>query len=286
MSDGPMSCEPLEGNSAPFFTVHGLEASLMTYNDPLLASDVHLRPITYALLHYPSHAQCMTSVAAGRIPDRPEASNADILDHERSNMIYSNGIPRSSNTQAPDNRSQPPSAQPAGVRPDCPHHIFQEILVRCLRSGGEVGGVVAAREAGFPHKATQVKRRLKTIRLILRETDEATLEARLEAVWSLQPAQIGNPDFLSRNLFDKDTLNAFTRNLNLFADLGFPHDIEACQDMMTKHLIHTGTPDWMADKPHVSESYVFKFLKNNPDLGTDKASNIDPIRAKKATPEV
>ena len=262
------------------------QASPVMLFDPRLASDANPPSISTPVFHSPSHPQFLPSVAAGRNSVTNHSREGCFSDITRSIHTSLNSIPHSCSGSAKNTNQQPSAQQSKPAHVECPHNIFQQMLVRCLRSGGKVGGIVAAREAGFPHKSHHVKKQLTQLRLIQCNTEQATLEAQLQAVEALQPGQMGNPDFSSRALFDGTTLKTFEATLKLYADLGWPLDIEACQEMMLKHLMQKGTPDWMTDEPHVSLSYVHAFLRGCPDLKRFKASNIDPIRAKKATPEV
>ena len=148
----------------------------------------------------------------------------------------------------------------------------------------------AASDAGFPSAARTLQRHAKKIRAIpslMRSTAAATLAAQRAHVASLSLATKGNVDFTSRRIFSIDELDYFARSLKVYADMGWPMDLQALRLMFSHAAKDMKRVDWrQGDKPVVGRTYVIDFLKKRPELRMYKASHIDPIRSKKASPQV
>ena len=79
----------------------------------------------------------------------------------------------------------------------------------------------------------------------------------------------------------------FSSALHLYGDMGWPMDYQQIRRLMADSAKEKGLIDWNTGKPpEVSLSYARKFVQSRGDLKAYKASNIDPLRSKKATEEV
>ena len=148
----------------------------------------------------------------------------------------------------------------------------------------------AASDAGFPSAARTLQRHAKKIRAIpslVCSTAAATLAAQRAHVASLSLAAKGNADLASRRIFSIDDLDYFARSLKVYADMGWPMDLQALRLMFSHAAKDMNRVDWrLGDKPVVSRKYVSDFINKRPELRMYKASHIDPIRSKKASPQV
>ena len=145
----------------------------------------------------------------------------------------------------------------------------------------------------FPTARASLERYVSEIRKDPRlfcSTPSETRARQIEYAHHLEFKIKGNEDFALKRLFSEDNLAFFARSLKMYADLGWPMDVLATQHMFSraaKGMGVTNTPWKPGDEHVVSRSYVTKFL-NHPkwELKTLKASNIDPLRSKKATSQV
>ena len=145
----------------------------------------------------------------------------------------------------------------------------------------------AASDAGFPSAARTLQRHAKKIRAVVCSTAAATLAAQRAHVASFSLAAKGNADLASRRIFSIDDLDYFARSLKVYADMGWPMDLQALRLMFSHAAKDMKRVDWkLGDEPAVSRPYVTDFIKKRPELRMYKASHIDPIRSKKATPQV
>ena len=116
---------------------------------------------------------------------------------------------------------------------------------------------------------------------------EATLELQLDHVAQLDFLEKGNEDMQARRIFSDDELEYFARALVLYGDMGWPMDYAAIGDMMCEAAKEAGRIDYMTGKPFIiGPTYVAAFVKARPELAAFRASNIDPLRAKKGTAQV
>ena len=94
----------------------------------------------------------------------------------------------------------------------------------------------AAIDAGFPSAARTLQRHAKKIRAIpslVCSTAAATLAAQRAHVASLSRAAKGNADLTSRRIFSIDELDYFARSLKVYADMGWPMDLQALRLMFS-----------------------------------------------------
>ena len=88
-----------------------------------------------------------------------------------------------------------------------------------------------------------------------------------------------------RRIFSDSDLDQLECTLIMYADMGWPLGYKELQSMMAKMAGKTIDP--ATGTPYrVSRSYVCKFVKSRNALAVLKTSNIDPLRAKKATLQV
>ena len=141
-----------------------------------------------------------------------------------------------------------------------------------------------------PSAIRSVQRHLQEIRKnesLQREHPEATLAAQLEYLEKLERPNKGNADFAARRLFSEDELEYFARALKLYAEMGWPMDYQQIRLMFSEAAARMNRVDWKWGQPFVcSTSYVADFVREHPELKAFKMSHIDPLRAKKATPQV
>ena len=156
---------------------------------------------------------------------------------------------------------------------------------------GKNGGSERVEEdEGFPSEARSLRRYAADIRSderLQRADAAATLEAQLAAAALVEYKPKASPNMQARRLFSDDDLLFFERTLIKYGELGWPMDIKAIQRLFSKHAKETGRSDWKSGDPYVvCETYVRDFVKSRPALMAFKASNIDPLRSKKATATV
>jgi hypothetical protein len=96
---------------------------------------------------------------------------------------------------------------------------------------------------------------------------------------------------MARKIFTEGELEYLASALRLYGDMGWPMDYQQIRGLMRDIAEEKGIIDWKTGKaPDVSLSYWYarEFVQSRGDLKAYwyKASNIDPIRSKKATEEV
>lgn len=169
---------------------------------------------------------------------------------------------------------------------------FRSMLCSVLRGAGAQGSgaEAVAAAAGFPSARSSLKRYAKDIRnnpSLQDSSAPSTLLLQLAHVSQLQFYEKGNEDMKARRIFSDDELEFFARALKLYGDMGWPMDYTAIGDMMAEAAKKAGKIDWKTGKPFVvCAAYVAKFVEDRPELAAFKASNIDPLRAKKGTAQV
>ena len=115
-----------------------------------------------------------------------------------------------------------------------------------------------------------------------RASPEATLAAQLAFVDQLSLKQKGNADLIAMRLFTDSELDYFTAALVLYSDLGWPLAYKEIRKMMEG----AGRKWRQNDEFSVCITYVRDFVKGRPELAAAKTANIDPLRTKKASPQV
>ena len=116
---------------------------------------------------------------------------------------------------------------------------------------------------------------------------ETTLESQLAFAAEISFKRKGQQDLLLRRIFGCDDLDYFASAIKMYGDLGFPMEYWQIQAMMYKTVKKRGLVDWKTGELFtVSPTYVRDFVNSRPDLKAYKASNIDPLRTKKATETV
>ena len=95
-------------------------------------------------------------------------------------------------------------------------------------------------------------------------------------------------DLMARKIFTEGELEHLVASaLRLYGDMGWPMDYQQIRGLMRDIAEEKDIIDWKTGKaPDVSLSYAREFVQSRGDLKAYKASNIDPIRSKKATEEV
>ena len=148
----------------------------------------------------------------------------------------------------------------------------------------------AARAAGYLSATRKLQDYIKAVKAdttLVREQPAETLAARLAHVAAYEHVGKGNTDLTSRRIFSDDERFYFARALKVYNDMGWPMDYAAIQLMFSQAARKKKRVDWKPGDPHVvSRTYVANFVKNSPELRAYKASNIDPLRSKKATATV
>ena len=148
----------------------------------------------------------------------------------------------------------------------------------------------AARDAGYVSATRKLQTYLKAVKAdatLVREQPADTLAARLAHVAAYGHVEKGNVDLTSRRIFSVDERFYFARALKVYNDMGWPMDYQAVQLMFSQAAKQKKRVDWKPGDPHVvSRTYVANFVKSSPELRAYKASNIDPLRSKKATATV
>lgn len=158
-----------------------------------------------------------------------------------------------------------------------PLHMFRAMLATLLKGGG--GSAKVAADGGYPSEARSLRRYAAEIR-----AGSALLQVQLEKAAMVERKSKVPPSFEARRLFTADELLYFERTLIKYGELGWPMDYSAIQRLFSKAANEMGRVDWKTGQPYaVSLTYVRDFVKNRPALKAYKLSNIDPMRAKKAT---
>lgn len=167
-----------------------------------------------------------------------------------------------------------------------PIEAFRSMLVSLLR-GEEGSSLKIATAAGFPREHRSLRRYAAQIRAdpALQSCDAAaTLQAQLAAAASIEYKSKAVENWEARRLFSEDELLFFERYLITMAEMGWPMDFAGLQRMFSVASKEAGRVDWKSGDAYVvSKSYVRKFVHSRPSLKAYKASNIDPLRAKKAS---
>ena len=167
------------------------------------------------------------------------------------------------------------------------HQQLVEAVMKVLKKE-----VPSARAACIdcPSATRSVQRYLQKIlanESLRREDPGATLAAQLKFLEKSERPSKGNIDFNIRRLFNKDELEFFARGLKLYAEMGWPMDYQQIRLMFSEAAAKMHRVDWKWGQPYVcSTSYVADFVRDHPELKAFKMSHIDPIRARKATPQV
>ena len=153
----------------------------------------------------------------------------------------------------------------------------------------EVNGARAACKE-FPSAERSVQRCVLKIRKdesLRREDAEGTLAAQLDYLEGLERSEKGNRDFTARRLFTEAELLYFARALKLYAEMGWPMDYQQIRLMFSEAAAKMQRVDWKWGQPFVcSTTYVAEFVRKCPELQAFKVSHVDPLRARKATPQV
>ena len=185
-----------------------------------------------------------------------------------------------------------PTAQPASVKQvkverQYSEEAFRGMLCAVLRG---TGAQRAAEDAGHPSAARSLKRYASAIRqapALQCSSAAATLQAQLAHANALTLKQKGNLDLMARKIFSEGELEYLASALRLYGDMGWPMDYQHIRGLMRDIAEEKGIIDWKTGKtPDVSLSYAREFVQSRDELKAYKASNIDPIRSKKATEEV
>ena len=185
-----------------------------------------------------------------------------------------------------------PTAQPASVKQvkverQYSEEAFRGMLCAVLRG---TGAQRAAEDAGHPSAARSLKRYASAIRqapALQCSSAAATLQAQLAHANALTLKQKGNLDLMARKIFSEGELEYLASALRLYGDMGWPMDYQQIRGLMRDIAEEKGIIDWKTGKtPDVSLSYAREFVQSRDELKAYKASNIDPIRSKKATEEV
>lgn len=199
--------------------------------------------------------------------------------------------PREHNARAPVQATHPPSKRSSaigkkGQEHQAPIEAFRSMLVSLLR-GQDGSSLKIATAAGFPREHRSLRRYAAQIRAnpALQCCDaSATLQAQVAAAASIEYKSKAVENWEARRLFSEDELLFFERYLITMAEMGWPMDFAGLQRMFSVASKESGRIDWKSGDAYVvSKSYVRKFVYSRPSLKAYKASNIDPLRAKKAT---
>ena len=119
-----------------------------------------------------------------------------------------------------------------------------------------------------------------------RDSDENTLAARLAFVDQFQLPDKGSAYFAAKMFFNEHELKYFEIGLGELAELGWPMEYRQIQQMLNAALKDAKRVDLHQRPIDVSIDYVRKYVRDRPTLAMFKASNIDPLRSRKATCEV
>ena len=120
----------------------------------------------------------------------------------------------------------------------------------------------------------------------VRDTDAATLEAQLLRIDQFELPVKGSAVFAAKKLFSEFEISYFEAGLARFGEMGFPMKYKQIQAIMNTALRKADRKDILWRPLDVSIDYVRKFIRERPLLTMLKASNIDPLRSRKATPVV
>ncbi|KAL1515032.1 hypothetical protein AB1Y20_004098 [Prymnesium parvum] len=104
-------------------------------------------------------------------------------------------------------------------------------------SGEMPSARAAALAAGLPHANRSLDRYLRRVRenaSLQCELPAHTTAARLQHVSRLEFKEKGNPGFYDRRLFSDDELDTFARALKLYADMGWPMDLQQIRHMFSQ----------------------------------------------------
>ena len=182
---------------------------------------------------------------------------------------------------------QPASVKQGSVERQYSEEAFRGMLCAVLRG---TGAKRAAEDAGHPSAERSLKRYASAIRqapALQCSSAAATLEAQLSHANALTLKRKGNLDLMARKIFTEGELEYLASALRLYGDMGWPMDYQQIRGLMRDIAEEKGLVDWKTGKaPDVSLSYAREFVQSRGDLKAYKASNIDPIRSKKATEEV
>ena len=119
-----------------------------------------------------------------------------------------------------------------------------------------------------------------------RDSEENTLAARLAYVDQFQLPNKGSKEFAAKKFFSEHELKYFEMGLGRLAELGWPMEYSQIQHMMNAALKEAERVNLLKMPIDVSFEYVRKFVRDSAILSMFKASNIDPLRSRKATSEV
>ncbi|KAL1505120.1 hypothetical protein AB1Y20_008879 [Prymnesium parvum] len=173
-----------------------------------------------------------------------------------------------------------------GQEHQAPIEVFRTMLISLL-SGQNGSSLKICTAAGFPREHRSLRRYAAQVRAnpaLLRRDEAATLQAQLEAAACMEYKSKAVENWEARRLFSEDELLFFERYLIMMAEMGWPMDFAGLQRMFSVASKQSGRIDWKSGDAYVvSKSYVRKFVYSRPSLKAYKASNIDPLRAKKAS---
>lgn len=165
---------------------------------------------------------------------------------------------------------------------------FFAAVKRVLR--GEASARRAASAAGMPSARRSISRYVLGVQKdhpAPRDTPAGTLAVRLDHVDAMALKAKGNPNYDARRLFSETEQAYFARALKIYADMGWPMDLQGLRMWFSDAAAEMKRVDWKTGQPYVvGRTFVYDFLKAHPELTTYKASNIDPLRAKKASETV
>jgi hypothetical protein len=190
--------------------------------------------------------------------------------------------------------SETGSRKKAGAKKAVKERLYSEEefkwMAQAVLSKGRSSARQAALDAGYPSATRKLQDYIKTVKAdatLMRATPADTLTARLAYVAAYEHVQKGNADLMSRRIFSGDECLYFARALKVYNDMGWPMDYQAIQLMFSQAAQKMKRVDWKPGDPYVvSRTYVTNFVKFSPELRAYKASNIDPLRSKKATASV
>lgn len=165
--------------------------------------------------------------------------------------------------------------------------LFARAAMEHFQSNGTVSVREAARMFNIPTARRTLSDYIKEIKKNINlETTEETTAARLAAAASLQFKIKGNLDIKAHELFTQDERDYFAASLQIWGEMGWPMDYDAIKTMMQKALRKKHKGQAGKEELTVSLSYVGTFVRRRPELRAFKTAHIDPLRAKKATPQV
>ncbi|KAL1519312.1 hypothetical protein AB1Y20_022839 [Prymnesium parvum] len=114
-------------------------------------------------------------------------------------------------------------------------------------SGEMPSARAAALAAGLPHANRSLDRYLRRVcenASLQCELPANTTAARLQHVSRLEFEDKGNPDFYDRRLFSDDELDTFARALKLYADMGWPMDMQQIRHMFSQAAAQRKLQNW------------------------------------------